>query len=90
MWMGGVVPLGYDLEDRTLRINQPEARAVQEIFASYLRLGCVSKLQRYLEEQGIVSKARLSGSGRASDGGSFSRGALYESCAIESISADHP
>ena len=78
MWMGGVVPLGYDLVNRSLRINEAEAAAVREIFAGYLRLGYVSKLQQHLRERGIVSKQRLSGSGRSSGGGSFSRGALYE------------
>ena len=78
MWMGGVVPLGYDLLDRTLHVNHAETASVREIYAAYLRLGCVSKLQRYLAEQGILSKARLSGSGRASGGAGFSRGALYE------------
>ncbi len=78
MWMGGVVPLGYDLSNRTLSVNEQEAQAVREIFAAYLRIGCVSKLQRYLKEQGIVSKPRLSSSGRSSGGVSFSRGALYE------------
>ena len=76
--MGGVVPLGYDLLDRTLHVNHAEAASVREIYAAYLELGCVSKLQRYLAEQGIRSKARLSGSGRASGGAGFSRGALYE------------
>ena len=78
MWMGGVVPLGYDLSNRTLRVNEREAESVQQIFAAYLRLGCVSKLQRYLQEEHVMSKSRLSGSGRSSGGGSFSRGALYE------------
>src|SRR3981081_2944830 len=44
MWMGGAVPLGYDVKDRKLIINAKEADCVRDIFASYLRLGCVSKL----------------------------------------------
>ena len=32
MWMGGVVPLGYDCVDHRLIINQPEAETVREIF----------------------------------------------------------
>src|SRR3984885_1953938 len=49
MWMGGVVPLGYDLEDRHLVVNPEEAARVKAIFEAYLAEGCVSRLQIYLE-----------------------------------------
>src|ERR1035437_6485477 len=77
MWMGGVVPLGYDLEDRHLVLNPVEAEHVQEIYRTYLKLGCVTKLQAYLEQAGVRSKKRVSRTGRASGGASYSRGALY-------------
>ena len=32
MWMGGVVPLGYDLQDRHLVINPEDAAQVREIY----------------------------------------------------------
>jgi hypothetical protein len=78
MWMGGVVPLGYELRDRQLSIQPEEAERVQQIFRAYLEQGCVSKLRTYLEEQGIRSKQRVSRNGRASGGVVFSRGALYQ------------
>jgi len=78
MWMGGVVPLGYDLEDRQLIVNAEEARQVKEIYQAYLEQGCVSKLQLHLEEKGIRSKKRLSKTGNASGDNMFSRGALYQ------------
>jgi site-specific DNA recombinase len=78
MWMGGVVPLGYELRDRQLSIQPEEAERVQQIFRAYLELGCVSKLRTYLEQQGIRSKKRISRNGRASGGAVFSRGALYQ------------
>jgi len=77
MWMGGVVPMGYDLEDRRLVVNPVEAAQVKTIFESYLKVGCVSQLQVHLEEQGIRSKRRLSKAGNASGGQVFGRGALY-------------
>ena len=77
MWMGGVVPLGYDLEDRHLVVNPEEANRVKEIFQAYLAEGCVSKLQIYLEKKNIRSKKRLSKTGNASGDNAFSRGALY-------------
>jgi site-specific DNA recombinase len=78
MWMGGIVPLGYDLKDRKLLVNKREAVSVREIFEEYLRLGCVSKLKDYLDQSSIRSKCRISREGRKSGGQKFSRGALYE------------
>ena len=72
MWMGGYVPLGYDLKNRKLLINPKEAQTVQYIYRRYLELGCVRLLQEDLDRQGIHSKARGQKSGC-----SFSRGALY-------------
>jgi site-specific DNA recombinase len=77
MWMGGVVPLGYDLEDRHLIVNPEEALRVKDIFQAYLAEGCVSKLQIYLEQKDIRSKKRLSKTGNSSGDNAFSRGALY-------------
>ncbi|MDI1229429.1 MAG: recombinase family protein [bacterium] len=67
MWMGGSVPLGYDVKDRLLMINAHEAERVQYIFQKYLELGCVQKTKEHLDAAGIRSKA----------GHSFSRGVLY-------------
>src|SRR5512136_2925556 len=35
LWMGGVVPLGYRVEDRKLLVNEEEAEIVRKIFARY-------------------------------------------------------
>ena len=48
MWMGGTIPLGYDVKDRKLVINEREADRVRLIFRQYLVLGCVSKLREDL------------------------------------------
>ena len=77
MWMGGRVPVGYDLRDRKLFINVVEAAQVKKIFRSYLELGCVAKLKAQLDRDGVRSKARLSPSGIKSGGMSYSRGSLY-------------
>jgi site-specific DNA recombinase len=78
MWMGGTVPLGYDLQGRFLVINKSEAIHIKEIYQAYLKLGCVSKLQIHLEEKGIRSKRRLSKTGNVTGNNVFSRGVLYE------------
>src|ERR1700732_592197 len=77
MWMGGLVPLGYDCVDRQLVVNQVEANTVREIFRQYLRLGCVNKLKQFLEHKQIRSKVRTSTAGRTGGGATYSRGALY-------------
>jgi DNA invertase Pin-like site-specific DNA recombinase len=48
MWMGGVVPLGYDLEDRHLVVNPEEANRVKDIFQAYLAEGCVRPSFRFI------------------------------------------
>src|SRR5271154_2987166 len=48
MWMGGTIPLGYDLKERKLMVNPKEAKIVNRLFQLYLELGCVSKLKIHL------------------------------------------
>jgi site-specific DNA recombinase len=77
MWMGGNVPLGYDVKDRKLIINEPEASTVRLIFRRYAELGSVALLKAELDRLGIVSKRREGAGGRLAGGQHFSRGALY-------------
>jgi site-specific DNA recombinase len=77
MWMGGNLPLGYDVEHRKLVINSEEAKTVKLIYQRYLELGCVRLLQQDLEKRRIHSKVRVSREGKRSGGQTFSRGALY-------------
>jgi site-specific DNA recombinase len=77
MWMGGQVPLGYDLHDRQLLVNREEADRVRLIFHLYLELRCVHRLTVALETRGLRSKVRLHQAGRTSGGHAFGRGALY-------------
>jgi site-specific DNA recombinase len=77
MWMGGIVPVGYDVRHRKLIVNADEAAQVRKLFRMYLELGCVAKLKAQLDRDGVKSKARLSPSGMKSGGMSYSRGSLY-------------
>ena len=77
MWMGGNVPLGYDVKDRKLIVNETEADTVRLIFRRYAELGSVALLRAELDSNGIVSKRREGAAGRLSGGKAFSRGALY-------------
>jgi DNA invertase Pin-like site-specific DNA recombinase len=77
MWMGGRVPVGYDVKDQKLIVHTAEADQVKKIFRLYLKLGCVAKLKAQLDQDDVKSKERLSASGVKSGGMSYSRGALY-------------
>ncbi len=77
MWMGGTLPVGYDLCDRKLVINRQESAQVKRIFELYLELGCVAKLKEHLNQEGCKSKIRTSRSGQRTGGKSYARGALY-------------
>ena len=77
MWMGGNVPLGYDVKDRKLIVNEPEAATARLIFRRYAELGSVALVKAELDRLGIVSKRREGAGGRLAGGQHFSRGALY-------------
>src|SRR5438094_9566389 len=68
IWMGGNVPLGYDVKDRKLVVNETEAATVRLIFRRYAELGSVALLKAELDRLGIVSKRR-EGAGGALSGG---------------------
>ena len=78
MWMGGSIPLGYDLRDRKLIINEAEAHTIRLIFKRYAALGSVRQLRDELNDRQIVTKARIAANGRRSGGKKFARGALYQ------------
>src|ERR1700680_1894007 len=77
MWMGGVPPLGYGVQDHKLVMIDSEADTVRLIFRRYAELGSVRLLKAELEARGIKSKSWTSVSGRLVGGKPFSRGALY-------------
>ena len=77
MWMGGLPPLGYDVCDRQLIVNDPEAETVRRLFCLYLEHGSVREVQCQADRLGLRSKLRTSSGGHSTGGGSLSRGHLY-------------
>ena len=67
MWMGGHPPLGYEVKDRKLVVNEAEAAIVRMIFERFVRVGSATTLARSLAAEGVLTKR-----GRAVD-----RGYLY-------------
>ncbi|WP_374347877.1 recombinase family protein [Phenylobacterium sp.] len=81
LWMGGAVPLGYDLpadpQSRALVINPAEAETVRLIFQRYLELGSVRALAADLRDRGVTSKQRVTRKGRVMGGQPWREGPLY-------------
>src|SRR6476620_2349465 len=56
MWMGGFVPLGYDVKDRKLVVNDAEAATVQRTFEKFTKCGSVTVLVRALRAEDVRGK----------------------------------
>src|ERR1700733_8241472 len=76
LWVGGVVPLGYQAKDRKITIVEDEARTVRHIFRRYLELGSLNLLLADLRKAGIKTKVRPLSTGRTIRGIPFTRGSL--------------
>ena len=77
LWMGGPVPLGYEVRDRKLVVKDAEAEQVRHIMRRYLELGNVPALAAELERQGYQTKAQPRSSGPHKGGCVYRRGTLY-------------
>ncbi|HXP76626.1 MAG TPA: recombinase family protein [Stellaceae bacterium] len=77
MWMGGNVPLGYDVRDRRLVINESEAQTVHTIFGLYARLGSVTKVKEEADRLRLRTKARISTQRQPGGALPFRTGHLY-------------
>jgi site-specific DNA recombinase len=78
IWMGGVVPLGYRVEDRTLHVVEEHAAFVRDLFRRYLEIGSVVRLKAILDRGDVRLPTRTDGTGRTTGGGLISRGHLYK------------
>ena len=76
LWVGGMVPLGYDTKDRKISVNEAEAKSVRTIFRQYLELGSLNLLMADLRRSGIVTKIRKLKTGKTVGGIPFTRGPL--------------
>lgn len=56
MWMGGWTPLGYDVKNRKLVVNEAEAWTVRMIFERFIKVGSATLLVRSLREEGVKGK----------------------------------
>jgi len=77
IWVGGTLPLGYEMKDGKIAIVEEEAELVRLIFRRYLELGSVNELLRDLKERNVRTRTRRLSTGATRGGIPFGRGALY-------------
>ncbi len=68
IWMGGWAPLGYDVKDRKLVINQAEAEVVRRIFRRFVECGSPVTIVAELAAERFINKY----------GKAITRGAVYK------------
>ena len=56
MWMGGWAPLGYEVRERKLVVNEVDAKLVRSIFERFLKIGSATTLARELIEENVRNK----------------------------------
>ncbi len=71
IWMGGPLPLGYDVKDRKLIVNEPEAKTVIHIFERYIAIGSAEALVEELARDGYRTKRQ-----KTIGGNPFCRGGI--------------
>jgi hypothetical protein len=62
------VPLGYDVRDRKLVVNEGEAATVRRVFEGFATIGSGTNLVKVLRQEGVLTKT----------GRLFDKGALYK------------
>ena len=77
IWMGGPVPLGYQVVERKLVPVPEEAERVHAIMRRYLEVKNVPALIEILRAEGVVTKVQQRASGPHRGGIPFARGSLF-------------
>jgi site-specific DNA recombinase len=78
IWMGGVVPLGYRVENRALHVVQEHAVFIRDLYRCYLEIGSVVRLKAIHDHEDTRLPLRTDGTGKTIGGGLISRGHLYK------------
>lgn len=77
LWVGGPLPLGYQIKGDKIVVVEDEAERVRLIYPRYLELGGVNALVRDLRTRDIRTKSRLLAAGVTLGGILFGRGSLF-------------
>lgn len=81
LWMGGMVPLGYDADPepnvRGLVVNRQEAEVVTTLFELYDQLGCLRRVEDEADHRAIRSKLHVFASGKTRGAARLTRGMIH-------------
>jgi site-specific DNA recombinase len=77
LWVGGPLPLGYEMKDGKIAVVEDEAERVRLIYRRHLELSGVNALVRDLRDKDIRTKIRLRATGATHGGILFERGSLF-------------
>ncbi|MFT4269164.1 MAG: recombinase family protein [Xenophilus sp.] len=78
LWMGGVPPLGYDVANRQLVINETEAAVVRRIFEEMLTIGSPTQIAARLTADGVTTKAWTTQEGQTRVGARIDKKYLHK------------
>lgn len=76
MWMGGVPPLGYNIGNRCLVINETEAAIIRSIFQTFTITHSLADTTDAANNAGYRTKCHTSRQGRVSGGRKFSTASI--------------
>lgn len=76
MWMGGSVPIGYQPDGRTLKVDENEATTIRTLYDLYLKHGTLREVKERAKQLDLRSRCRNRAGGRISGGKHFDRGHL--------------
>ena len=78
MWMGGIPPLGYDVNNRRLVPNDKEAKLIRHIFQRFVEIGSTTLLVKEMRLDGATSKAWVTQDGKVRDGKPIDKSLIYK------------
>lgn len=78
LWMHGIPPLGYDVKERRLVINDAEAELVRWVYRRFRDVRSLQKVAEEARESGYRNKAWTSLAGRHSPGKVLDKGAIHK------------
>lgn len=78
MWMHGITPLGYDVQERRLVINEAEAEQVRTLFRRFLEVGSMMAVAQEARARGWRNKCWTTKAGRQHTGKLHDRSSIFK------------
>lgn len=78
LWMGGIAPIGYAANGRSLRIVEEEAQTVRTLYGLYLKHGKIRLVTAKAQQLGLKSAIRFKRSGAETGGQPVDRGHIHQ------------